>query len=378
MTVRDRKELMKLIWEDHIGLEPQERRKSFIFSYMKELKDMKADALSRDPDALRELFASRRPDRYLQLMSALAAYRAGTVTEQEFSGILRKVSGNMKKYSGLSGREELESAARALGDKLLAGAVNDMFNNEGFHRVENKAAALDDPAADVVRLAPKYRRKKNTGYRDDIDLLYRFGLYAAEKSGENGAVNSGALPGADDRRYAAECERLYKLLKDSGNGSCLVPLLIDPATGAGVFIIGCDPLSSRSELPEDAGCCCICVMNIMEVEDGVYSGTVDMNMNVTFHGTVEEAFSRFSEEKSGGSFFAALRDCNAADCLGERELEGVVDSRFMPFFAEEKRYILEEKESRIIRAQSEKEKAAMQRELRKRINSRRLPSGGRR
>ena len=366
--IKNRDEFFDLLWEDYISFDEKEREKCFVYSYLKQKKDSRAEVIGRSRDTVAEYCGQKKRDKYILLKSAyLAMERYGVMTAEEYAEILRGLIGGKypipKKYRDLRKKEDIDRAEKALERRFLIGCVSDFFYNLGYRT--NKSSEHSQS----VRLPSKHL--KEDGYNDEFEMMYRFSVYSNCDITESAEISRSF--GSLDDGYIEKCSRFYDtLLKEKSSGA-FVPLYIDRATGAGVYIIG------RKKFDTDTFCykntkssdvCLVCIAYFYAVD--AISGTegspaddmyVTMMIKETFR-SVKKAFDSFRASVSDQDFYENYPYENDDD------LPNGTDEQFRLYFISKKKAEDMHKNA-MKQAMLEKEKLALQKvSMEERLRSR--------
>lgn len=122
----------------------------------------------------------------------------------------------------------------------------------------------------------------------------------------------------DDPEYREACERLFEQLKKEGQDKVFIPLEIDPASGAGVYIIGRKnyPVEFKKRRKMEEACCCRClvfesVSMDKDAEDREIVNLVMSEMSLRDDdGTLEGAVREFKGRVENCNVFSGYHDTN--------------------------------------------------------------------
>lgn len=352
--IKNRDDFFNMLWEDYISFDEKERDKCFVYSYLKHKKDSRAEVIGRSREAVIEYSGQKKRDKYILLKSAYLAMEQNEVmTEEEYVDILKDLIGKNnipKKYQNLCGKEAVDQAEKAFERRFLIGCVCDFFYNLGYRTNKNNEHSQS------VKLPSKHL--KEDGYNDEFEMMYRFSLYnnddmtdTSEKGGSFGSL---------DDEYIEKCSRLYDVLLKEKNCMAFVPLYIDQATGAGIYIIGRDKFDEESvgyEKMSKNDVCLVCIVyfytvdNIVKVKN---SSKDDVFLIMTVKETyksVKKAFDSFLASVSDKDFYEFYPDEN------DEKLPHGIDEHFDPYFISKKK-AEDMRRNAIKQAMLEKEKLA--------------------
>jgi len=333
--IKNRNEFLDLLWEDYISFDEKEREKCFVYSYLKQKKDSRAEVIGRNRDAVAEYRGQKKRDKYTLLKSAyLAMDRYGVMTAEEYTEILKELIGGRnpipKKYRELCGKDDIDRAEKAFERRFLIGCVSDFFCNLGYRTNRNSEHGQS------VRLPSKHL--KEDGYNDEFEMMYRFSVYSNADMTEI-TENSRTFGSLDDE-YIEKCSRLYDALLKEKNRMAFVPLYIDRETGAGVYIIGRDKFDEDTvgyEKTSRTDVCLVCIVYFYAVDaitrtDGSPTDDISMIMSVkdTFR-SVRKAFDSFTASVSAKDFYEFYPDEN------DERLPKGADEHFDLYFISAKR-----------------------------------------
>ena len=325
--------LYEMIHSEYEEARMKNVEKSFIFTYLREMKDRKADANSRSKEAYEEYTSSKkRRDYYIELRSAYLAYKNGFISVDEYAQMLDSIPAKKKKKVT---ENDPDKAEKEYEHNLLLDQVKSFFYNAGYIVGEEKNYD--------ITASEKNDEQDSAKYLDDIYMMYRFFRHTGVTSNEDSPRER-----VYDDEYIAKCQKLFDDLKRSGREELFVPLAIDPESDMGVFIIG-----RRYLLPEDPENadgydenCYICTAVFGEiVTNDVYTdmytealtpNTTDavipvMTVSSTFN-TVREAFD------NGKNGFNSLKGNIEGDAYSEYQNINVfgnninIDTTFMKYF----------------------------------------------
>lgn len=331
--IKDKDDFYEALWNNYFSLPEKERENSFIYCYLKKKKDSRAEVIGRSRNELYDYAAQKKKDKYILLKSAyLALVRYNTITEQEYSHIIKsligtkdKATGKIKapaKYENFCGHEAVEQAEKMFERRFLMGCVSDFFYNLGYQTNRNSEHGQS------VKLSNKHL--KDDGYNDEFEMLYDFNLFSG-KSGQSEATGGTAqLTG----EFIEKCTRFYDSLLRENCSDAFVPLYIDPNTGAGVYIIGSNRFSEDKKASSDA--CYVCVIFFAMV-DAVSKGDDCSDYDISMSMTVKK---RFRSVGKAFDFFNARvleKDVyeNYPDENNERLPEGVDECFNLYFISKE-------------------------------------------
>lgn len=331
--IKNRDEFFGMLWEDYISFDEKERDKCFVYGYLKQKKDSRAEVIGRSRDAVIDYSGQKKRDKYILLKSAyLAMERYEVMNEEEYVGILKELIGNSvpKKYRELCGRKAVAQAEEAFERRFLIGCVSDFFYNLGYRTNRNIEHGQS------VKLPSKHL--KEDGYNDEFEMMYRFSVYSNDDMTADADKN--VTFGSLDDEYIQKCSKLYDTLLKERNSMAFVPLYIDSETGAGVYIIG------RDKFDEDTLCyektsrtdvCLVCIAYFYAVDAITKiksSPTDDLSVTMMIRETfksVKKAFDCFKASVSEKDFYENYPDEN------DERLPRNTDEQFQLYFISKKK-----------------------------------------
>lgn len=300
--IKNRDDFFQMLWEDYISFDEKDRDKCFVYNYLKQKKDIRAEVIGRSREAVIEYSEQKKRDKYILLKSAyLAMERNEVMTEEEYVDILKDLMGKNnipKKYQSLCGKEAVSQAEKAFERRFLIGCVCDFFYNLGYRTNKNNEHSQS------VKLPSKHL--KEDGYNDEFEMLYRFSIYNNDDMTETSP--KGESFGSLDDEYIEKCSRLYDTLLKEKNSMAFVPLYIDQATGAGIYIIGRDKFDEESigyEKMNQKEVCLVCIVYFYAV-DNILKVKGSSNDDVYLTMSIKENFN--SVKKAFDSFLASVSD----------------------------------------------------------------------
>lgn len=289
-------ELYMNLLTEYADLSGEERKKSFVYKYLKANKLKRAGKLAQDKDAILNYVNRKRKDRYLFFAALNMAHEKNILTDSEYLGLFVELTGekDCEKVSG----ELIEKYEH----KFLCDCINDFFMNNGFS----------------LSKRGKIKSDKAKCYVDDLDLWRQF--YADIPEDELGALKTSDACELTEE-YEKECTLLLNTLNARKVDNAFVPLYFDSEVGAGIYII--DTNRFQTDVTDESCCVCTVFFNDLNCFDNEF-GTVDLEMNVEFFESVAEAFRDIKENKC--IFFDNYPDHN--DIRKRNE----ISSRFSNFF----------------------------------------------
>lgn len=354
--IKNRDEFFDRLWEDYLQFDKKDRKKCFVYGYLKQKKDSRAEIISRSREAVIEYSIQKKPDKYTLLRSAyLAMDRSRVMTEEDYLAILKGLIGKdiPKKYQNLSGRENIRKAEEMLEQRFLIGCVSDFFYNLGYRMNES------DEHSRSLKLPSKHL--KEDGYNDEFEMMYRFSVYSNEDISESKNIGGFAAFGSIDDEYIEKCTQLYDVLLKEKNCMAFVPLYIDHETGAGIYIIGRDKFDENTfgfEKSDKTEACLVCIVYFYAIEaitrlKGSPNDEVSMIMFVkNAFKSVRKAFDSFTASVSEKDFYENYPDEN------DERLPNGTDKHFELYFISKKKAENMRKKA-LLQALDEKEKLTL-------------------
>lgn len=252
---------------------------SFLYKYFESRKDKNLGF-----DTYLSNKEKSRKDYYVYIRSCYTAYRDKEIGKEEFAGVLEETAGDLNaeeikkvlnkgsvKASKSQLMEELMTSIEnelraktfptkgvtirlieALSSKYIESAIRDYLYNVGYDKKGERAGQGE-----------KAQRRSD----DALDMLFEYQQHKiANDSGielSDRQSKSKTLYSPDklkDKDYIEECETLYKILNESDDDCddvVFVPVVIDPDTGLGIYIIGGDILEKKDNDNNNCYYCCI-------------------------------------------------------------------------------------------------------------------------
>lgn len=230
--------------------------KSFIFRYFKEQKDNK----------MKSGTGKANSSRYVTLRGLYGKYLDREISQHEMAAALEDFAGDLtrKEMQGLLPEEPDGLSKKKLTERLREEIGNDL----GVDELHSDGITIRL----IECLATKYIDEDiwnffyNTGINnpkggrrtdDALDMLFEF---AAERKKESGKEKSSTSDRLRDGDYVANCTELYDLLNDidlDDGQTVFVPVVIDPDTGLGLYMIGGDIISPDEK---DERNCYYCIL----------------------------------------------------------------------------------------------------------------------
>ncbi len=334
--IKNRDDFFDRLWEDYLQFDKKDRRKCFVYGYLKQKKDSRAEILARSREAVIEYSIQKKPDKYTLLRSAyLAMERSCVMNEGDYLAILTGLIGKdiPKKYQTLSGRENIRRAEEMLEQRFLIGCVSDFFYNLGYRVNEG------DGHSKSIKVTSK--RLKEDGYNDEFEMMYSFSVYSNEDIlANNKDIGSFAAFGSIDDEYIEKCTQLYDVLLKEKNCMAFVPLYIDRETGAGIYIIGRDKFDENTlgfKKSDKTEACLVCIVYFYGIEaiTRVKNSTNDEVSMIMFvknaFRSVRKAFDSFTASVSEKDFYENYPDEN------DERLPNGADKHFELYFISKKK-----------------------------------------
>lgn len=338
--IANKSQLYDLIWQDYFDKNKKNVEDSFIYDYIRQNKDKRANAVARSKESLDEYFSRKKPDKYIQIKAAYLAYESGLISREEYiqrftliASAKDKKTGQAKlpKCCSFDSDEALKASQEYIENKILKGCVSDFFQNAGYRQsAENSDEYYN-------KTAEKYVKEKE-GYISDLDLWSAYYMYSSQGDTQSGEHYIPTI----DSEYLGKCQKLLSSLDNEKYNEAIVPLYFDTVSGAGIFLIG----GGRFDEDNKRNCriCLVnfncCLENVTEMNETSFS------MLVTEYDSIEDAFFNLKKEIADGSLCENYSYEN-----DNRPYE--LDSCFEPFF----RFSQREKQfdEKIIKIQKQKE-----------------------
>ncbi|MGN0618148.1 MAG: hypothetical protein ACI4J7_03920 [Ruminiclostridium sp.] len=300
--IKDKSEFYESLWNDY-KLHENHKENSFIYSYMKRKKDLRAEEIGKSKDSVIGYAQQKKRDKYTLLKSAyLGAVKYGVITAEEYCEILVKLLGAKlpAKYKSISTSEEIEKAEEVFERQFLMGCVGDFFYNLGYRTNKNTKYSQS------VKLPS--RSAKEDSYNDELEMLYEFKKY----SGDSGEFDLNVPSVAIDEEYIEKCCRLYDAITKEKKTNAFVPLFVDRNTSAGVYIIGADRFGEDTFgrlNKKGTDVCYACIVSFFELDkisriQNLPEDDISINMWIKErHRSVRKAFCSFKKLASGEDFY---------------------------------------------------------------------------
>lgn len=300
--IKDRNEFYESLWNDY-RLHENHKENSFIYSYMKRKKDLRAEEIGKSREAVFEYSQQKKRDKYILLKSAyIGAVKYGVITAEEYRGILFNLLGAKlpARYKSISTREEIEKAEEVFERQFLLGCTGDFFYNLGYRTNRNTEYSQS------VKLSS--RSAKEDSYNDELEMLYEFRKY----SGDSGEFDLNLPSMTIDEEYIEKCCRLFDAVTREKKTNAFVPLFIDRNTSAGVYIIGSDRFGEDSFgglNKKVSDVCYVCIVSFFELDkisriQNLPEDDISINMWIKErHRSVRKAFASFKKLASGEDFY---------------------------------------------------------------------------
>ncbi|MBR5088831.1 MAG: hypothetical protein IK093_05345 [Ruminiclostridium sp.] len=352
MIFKSKNDLYREIRNDYEMKQRSDVRGSFIYRYIKETKDKRAEANSGSAEAY-DTYRNennKRCDHYIRLRSAYLAYKNGIIPVEDYNAAAESVPAKKKKKATSNDIDEAEEQYER---NLILDQIASFFSNAGvrWNKNENDEAGKNKYDTRTYS-AVNDGSEKSSVYSDDILMLYKFICHTGGASGDSTASGN-----EYSNEYIEKCEDLFLNLSKSGKKDLLVPLAIDPSSDMGIFIVGSDYLLSEDPDPnvKRDKTCYVCTVTFGEiVTNDMYMEIYDMGLtpdlpepdsdtgtdalfpimsaNSRFN-TVREAFVCFNDIRSdtAGSAYRAYQDINYFDVSKHRG-RIKIDEQFSKYF----------------------------------------------
>lgn len=274
-------------------------RESFLYQYLKREKE---SGLCRDAAGLAQRTVRKRDDAYVRIQEQFLALKRGEICEpaywQEFLALLAR---NSKLHLEPQHRQLLWRWAES-GGVSLEGIRR---NQQRYERLQEALEAGMLPSMGMERLTPLHEALLHCLLMADANtFLYDAGCPALggpvsrrkkdrvmdmleAYCTENGLVlqappGPGGTAGGLSKEEKAQYEAFFQTLRTSSNRRVLVPLQLDPATGAGLYIIGKDYFRGTSLYRTIRGACCYACLFWDDL-------TIERDYGVSFSCSADEA-----------------------------------------------------------------------------------------
>ncbi len=240
MDYTDKAEFYAQLRRDYYDRRPEDRKESFIYKYRKSIKDEKAS-----PEEYERIKNKERKDSYVLLRSCYEGWKINKISLKELHGVI----------SGLIGADiadkDVERTYEDLCNKLIMEDVRNFFYDAGYN---TKSADTATPAV----------RKNNRSRSDEaLDMLFEYEKYRKSK-GKTDKSGTGIFASFEDRLsdedFLKECDDLFDLLNDiemDENQYVFIPVVIDPESGLGIYIVGRALLDPMKEYDRNCYYCCV-------------------------------------------------------------------------------------------------------------------------
>lgn len=330
--VSDKTDMNLRIADDYNKLKAEQKEEeSFIYKFLQKDREHAINKVAADKKILME-YTGGKSKQFILIRAANVAYNNNLISKEDYVRILSGLVTDKADKTAVKEKlstEKINELQKKYEKKFMNFIINDYFNRHGM----SITGKITNPE--------KAGLTNDEGYIDDLKLwnaLYRYELEKGHDSTASPYVNW------ISDEYKAECAATYKMLREKGDDSFIIPLHFDKRTGAGVYIIGADRLESDSNNYYDN--CYVCVMAFKYSEDGYYTDVyydteepyeeLDVSMALKVFDNTDDAF-RFFEE-SNNIFLEYYRELNG-------EISYNIDDNFKPFFSPraEKRISLKER-----------------------------------
>lgn len=301
--VKDKSDFYHKLWRDYYDLHGDDKENSFIYSYFKNKKNIRAEVIGRSKDAVINYSQQKKHDKYTLLKSAyLAVTRYKVMDVQEYTDILKSIMGAKlpAKYKTINGQEELDKAEQMFERRFLMGCVGDFFYNLGYRTNKN--------AGHGQSIRQPSKKLKEDGYNDEFEMLYEFRQYGGDADQFSLPVATASI----DDGYIEKCIELYDIMVKEGRTNAFVPLYVDSDTSAGVYIVGVDRFGKGtfgSVDKKQTDVCFVCIIYFYEVEAISRLGNLpedDISISMWVkerHRSVKKAFASFEKMVTEQDFY---------------------------------------------------------------------------
>ncbi len=317
--IANKADLYDLLWHDYFDLHNKNVSESFIYKYLKQNKDRRAESIAKSKSTLLEYADRKKPDKYILLRAIYLAYNNATISQKEYleyfsaiASVKDRKTGEAKlpKCCELSSPNGMTAAQQYQEHKLLKGCVSDFFQNAGYRQGATKN---DDY---FNKTSVKYAKEKD-GYINDLDLWAAYYMYTMDGASQ---TNGHYIPQLDNE-YIDKCKKLFELLDNEQYNEAFIPLYFDSISGAGVFIIG----GNRFEENAFDGCC-VCTAHFGGLMEKISAmSELPFSMLTTVYDNVDDAFFALKKGIADGGFCANYS-------LENNEPPAGADSCFDAFF----------------------------------------------
>lgn len=252
---------------------------SFLYKYFESRKDKNLGF-----DTYRRNKEKTRKDLYVYIWSCYNAFREKEIEKKELACVLEETANDLNaeeikdvlnKDSVKATKKELKNELmdsiekelgakslpengvtvrliKALSNRYIENAIKEFLYNVGYDKKGQrsgqgeKAQRRSDDALDMLFEYQQHKIDNNTGIEISDRQSKSKTLYSPDK--------------LKDKDYIEECETLYKILNESDDDCddvVFVPVVIDPDTGLGIYIIGGEILEKKDNDKNNCYYCCI-------------------------------------------------------------------------------------------------------------------------
>lgn len=313
MKIKDKRGLTDALWLEWQTSEKEARKNCFIYQYIKEKMDTRADDITQEEKTVTLLgcldgsTAKESLDKYGKYALMKAARDASDIdilTREQYGKIYWNLCDN---YWTSKKTEEIDKKrgkrksmdppdkkeAKKTEERLLVRQIGNYFRNEGYI---NPKEELPDGKTETFTKG-SMKKDKSRAYIDPVEMLNAYLVYKNEDLEEQrtDSMPANGLDAGSVKKYSDLLDSLNSPTKVD-QGKAFMPLYFDTASGAGLYIIGRDHLKEK-EQPNEKKACYACNVYF----DYFMPDDYDFLMIVEPHTSIQDAVKDFGNAVGKGA-----------------------------------------------------------------------------